>query len=262
MRDAGQKLNDGQRKTAVEDQEKAQQELRKAIAELEEILRQMREEEIERVLAMLEIRLKRMLAAQRKVYDATVQLDKTVADKQAYEVAIQAGDLSFAQRKIVVEADRALTLLHEEGSSIAFPEVVGQARDDMEQVVERLAENKIGAITQGMEQDIIVALEEMVEALQRAQQKREEEKQQQSPAGTGQTQDEMLVDALAELKMVRSMQDRVYQRTKRYAGLLDNAEDPVGQAVDQDLQRAVRQLSKRQQRIHEITRDLVLGKNR
>ena len=60
-------------------------------------------------------------------------------------------------------------MLHEEGSAVAFPEAVAEMRDDMEQVVTRLAQSKVGEVTQGIEKDIIAALEEMIAALQKAQ---------------------------------------------------------------------------------------------
>ena len=262
MQNAGDKLDDQQRDDAIVDQEKAQEELHKAIAELEMILRQMREEEIERVLAMLETRFRKMLEMQVKVYEDTQRLSSILATKRGYEEDIEAGKLSFEQRKIVVETDRVLTLLHDEGSSIVFPEVVGQARDDMDQVAERLAETKVGDITQAIEQDIIAALEEMIEALQLEQKKRQEEQMPPPPPGGGRPPDQSLVDMLAELKMIRSMENRVYKRTQRYAKRLDDVEDLTGQANDPELVAAIRRLSRRQERIHEITRDLVLGKNR
>ena len=59
-------------------------------------------------------------------------------------------------------------LLHEEGSSVAFPEAVEQMRDDMRQVTERLAAVKVDKLTQGLEQDIIAALEETIAALDKS----------------------------------------------------------------------------------------------
>ena len=170
--------------------------------------------------------------------------------------------MSFAERKILLEADRAQTLLLDEGSSVAFPEVVDQMRDDMQQVVQRLAQGKVGRITQGIEEDIIEALEEMIEALQKAQQEMEEQQQQQQQQQSGPPQDQPLVDAIAELKMIRSLQMRVNKRTTRYAQLLDDFEDPQGQATNDELVDALRKLAQREDRIQRITRDIVLGKNR
>ena len=70
-----------------------------------------------------------------------------------------------------------------------------------------------------------------------------------------------LVDKIAELKMIRSLQLRINGRTKRYARLLDDMEDPTGQATQPDLVEVLKGLGEKQLRIHAITRDIVLGKN-
>ena len=262
MEQAHDKLAQNQQRKAIEDQDRAQEELRKAIAELEEILRQTREEEVERTLVMLEARFRRMLELQVKVLEETKRLDQVPLAQRNFELNMQAAKISFEQRKILLAADRALALLQEEGSSIAFPEVVGQARDDMEQVAVRLAKAKVGLTTQGIEQDIVDALQEMIEALQQAQKKRENQAQQPPSPGMASAQDQGLVDMLSELKMIQSMETRVYRRTKYYAGLLEDVENLAGQATDPELLSVIRRLGKRQQRIHEITRDLVLEKNK
>jgi len=262
MEQAHDKLAQNQQRKAIENQDRAQEELRKAIAELEEILRQTREEEVERTLVMLEARFRRMLELQVKVLEETKRLDQVPLAQRNFELNMQAAKISFEQRKILLAADRALALLQEEGSSIAFPEVVGQARDDMEQVAVRLAKANVGLTTQGIEQDIIDALQEMIEALQQSQKKRENQAQQPPSPGMASAQDQGLVDMLSELKMIQSMETRVYRRTKYYAGLLEDVKNLAGQATDPELLSVIRRLGKRQQRIHEITRDLVLEKNK
>ncbi len=267
MRQAQRKLEEAKRKESVEDQRQAERELERAIAELEEILRQLREEEIERMLAMLEGRFAKMLEMQLQVYEKTRGLNNLSneipqddKDRWDREVGIPAGRLSSEERRILVEADKALLLLQEEGSSVAFPETVEQMRDDMDQVVNRLAAAKPDKLTLGIEEDIIAALQDMIEALQQAQQDMEQ-KQQQQQQQQQEPGDQPLVDQLAELKMIRALQDRVRKRTVRYAGLLDDEEDPVGQAVDDELRTAIRKLAERQQSIFRVTRDIVIGKN-
>ena len=261
MREARKQLEKAEREQAIERQQEAQAELRKAIAELEEILRQLREEEVERTLAMLEARLSKMLEMQMIVYEGTKQIDKTPADQRTRGDEIEAGKLSASERKILNEADRALTLLKEEGSSIAFPEVIGQMRDDIEQVVKRLANAKVGLITQEIEEEIIEALEEMIESLRQAQKELEQQKQQQQQMQQGQESEQALVDAIAELKMIRSLQIRVNKRTDRYSRLLEDSDEQRGQAINDELINALQNLADREGRIHQITRDLVLGKN-
>jgi hypothetical protein len=262
MREAQKKLEEAQRQEAVAEQEKAKEELERAKAELERILRQMREEEVERVLALLESRFRKMLEIQVRIYEDTVRLGNISEAERDLKVPIPAGKLAIDQRKLVVEADKALNLLLEEGSSVAFPETVTQMREDMQQVADRLDAAKVEEITQGIEQDIIAALQEMIEALQKAQKDLEKQQQQQQQAQPGQGQDMPLVDAIGELKMIRALQMRVNMRTQRYARLLDDIEDPVGQATDRDLREALTKLAERQETIYRLTRDIVLGKNK
>ena len=213
------------------------------------------------MLALLEGRFKRMLQMQLRVYEGTQRLGKIDKSKRTRAVDIESNKLSFQEKKIVLEADRTLNLLLEEGSSVAFPEVVEQMRDDMEQVGERLAKTRVDQVTQGLEEDIIETLKELIEALQKAQQDQENKKNQQRPPSNSQPQDQPLVDILAELKMIRSLQLRVNRRTKRYSRMLTEPDKPLAQAEDADLQNALHRLAERESKIQRITRDIVLGKN-
>lgn len=261
MRDAQQKLEQAKRKESVEDQRQAKEELEKAKAELEEILRQLREEEIARTLAMLEARFRKMLEMQLRVYESTRRLDQVTQQNRNEQFVVQSGKLAIDEQKIAVEAQKALTLLQEEGSSVAFPASVEAMHEDMDQVANRLADTKVDDITVGIEEDVIAALEEMIQALQKAQQDMEKQQQQQQQQ-QGQEQDQSLVDEIAELKMIKALQERVNKRTVRYARLLEDDQDAVGQADGVELVNALKKLSERQQEIFRITRDIVLGKNK
>ncbi|MDG2380300.1 MAG: hypothetical protein P8N76_01370, partial [Pirellulaceae bacterium] len=263
MREAEMRLEEAKRQAAIEEQEAARQLLEQAKAELEEILRQLREEEIERTLAMLESRFRKMLEMQLKVYDDSRRLSQIPLAKRDNQTAIQSGRLGARELRIVTEADKALLLLREEGSSVAFPEAVEQMHADMQQIAERLSQVKLDRITLGLEEDVIAGLEEMIEALQKAQQDAEQrrQQQQQQQQQNGSPEDQALVDAIAELKMIRALQVRVNKRTQRYARLLDEPDNPVGQAIDTELVESLNQLSNREERIRQITRDIVLGKN-
>ncbi len=262
MQDAQKQLEKAEREKAIEAQEEARRLLEQAKAELEEILRQMREEEVQRTLADLESRFRKMLEWQIKVLEDTQVLDRLSPDERAKQLVIQSGKLSLEERKILGEAEKALLLLHEEGSSVAFPEAVEQVRGDMEQVVERLAQTKVDSMTISLEEDIVTALEEIVAAFQKAQQEAEQRRQQ--PPSPQQQMDpgEMpLVDAIAELKMIRTLQVRVNKRTSDYSKRLADPEHEIGQATQTDLLESLRQLSGREERIRQLTRDIVLGKN-
>ncbi len=144
MQQAIERLEEAKREAAADEQEQALRELEQAKVELERILRQLREEEMERMLVLLEARFRKMLAAQVAVYEQTKSLDATQTHAKEHELEIAGGRLSRKQKLIVRDADRALILLREDGTSVAFPEAVEQAREDMQAVANRLAEVKFG----------------------------------------------------------------------------------------------------------------------
>ena len=144
MEEAQKQLEEAKRDGAAESQREALKQLEQAKAELERVLRQLREEEMERTLTMLAARFRKMLDAQTRIYEGTKRVDRVPEAERDHDQEIESARLSREESLIVREADRALVLLREEGSSVAFPETVGLMRDDMQQVTERLADVKVG----------------------------------------------------------------------------------------------------------------------
>lgn len=257
MEEAQKKLEESKRDGATERQQEAIKQLEQAKAELERVLRQMREEELERTLTQLAARFRKMLEMQTAIYDGTVRIDQVAAAQRTHDHEIEAARLSREESTIVHEVDKALSLLHEEGSSVAFPEAIDQMRDDMRQVAERLAAVKVDKVTQGIEQDIIAALEETIAALDKSIKDLEKKR---TPPGqqpsAGQPGEMPLVDKLAELKMIRSLQLRINKRTKTYGEMIkgDQAETP-------ELLKSLQDLADRQQRVYRATADLQQKKN-
>ncbi len=262
MRQAQEKLDQAKREESVEDMNAAERELAEAKQELEEILRQLREEEIERMLASLESRFRKMLERQVKIYDKTKTLSKIANANRRADFEMQSGKLAVDEKTLVTEAGRALLLLQDDGSSIAIPETVHQMQLDMQQTADRLSAGKVDTITLEIEEDIIDTLTYLVEAFtnaQEQQQKGEQSSQNGTPSQPGQ---QPLVDQLAELKLIRGLQQRIHRRHQRFAELLDNPHDPIGLTRDPDLKQALIDLSGRQRQVEQITRDIVVGKNK
>ena len=259
MRQAEKELAEAQRDQAVEDQKKAEENLRAAIDRLEKILRQLREEEMQRELARLESRLRKMAQMQGKVLDDTKQLAAVPESQRDRQVDLKAGNLAFEEKKIVMEADRAMLLLREEGSSVAFPEVLAQVRSDMQRVAERLSATKMDAVTLGIQDDILAALEEMIAALQQAQrdlEKKKQAEQQGDGQAGGEQKEQPLVEQIAELKLIRTMETRIKSTTERYAEMIH--QQPVGSS---EIKPLLQDLSQRQSNLYRVTRDLVLKRN-
>ncbi len=264
MQDAQEKLEKADREGAVDKQLEAEEQLRAAIEELEEILRQMREEEIERSLAAVDTRLRKMLEMQVKVFEETKRLQAIAGDKVDRQIEIRASNLSLEERKILAESERVQLLLREEGSSVAFPEAIAQMTSDIQSVVDRLAKADIGKMTMAIEQEIITALEEMLAALAQVQKEQQQRQQQQDaqPQQTPSSGEQPLVDKLAELRLIRTLQVRVNKRTNILSEMLQDPGDPVGQAAASDILLQLRELAQRQSSVQRVTRDIVVGKDK
>jgi hypothetical protein len=266
-------LRKDDRKDAGDNEEKAVDQLKIAQKKLEDLLRQIREEEIERLLARLEARCRHMLAMQIAVRDGTVELDKTIKANPKGEKTradeIAGNGLADKEEEIIKEATAGLRLLEAEGSAVAFAEVFQQVRADMITVHGRLNKTDVGVVTVTIENQIIDTLSEMVEALKKAQQQAKSKPKPGQPGQQGPPQDQKLIDLLAELKMIRSMQKRVNDRTevygKQYSGEqappVDAAADAKQREQFETIQKELKDLAERQKKIGRITRDIAEGKN-
>ena len=217
MQEAQQKLDEAKREDAKEKQAEAIKELEQAKADLEEILRQLREEEMSRTLAMLETRFRKMLDQQVEVYEGTKRVDKTPQAERDRDDEIEAGRLSRKESQIATEADKALAVLREEGSAVAFPEAVdGDAR--RHGAGRRAAGPGQGGRRDARHRDRHHRGPRRDDRLAAKSPERHGAKEQAGPAPPSGEQDEPpLVDTLSELKMIRALQMRVNVRTERYA---------------------------------------------
>lgn len=257
MREARKKLDDAKRRDAGQEQQKALEELETARAELEEILRQLREEEVERLLVQLETRLRGMLRIQKVVLAATEKIASDESRLADRETQIEASRISRDQTTVANDAERALAMVRDDGSAVAIAEAIEQVRDDARQVAARLSRTDVGATTQGIQRDIVTGLQEMLSALEKAQRDQQASEKGQSGGRPAEPGEQPLVDKLSELKMIRSLQMRVNTRTKRFSKLLADGKE---RAEEPELLDALDRLSQRQEKIQQATRDIVVGR--
>jgi len=263
QKQAEENIAKGKNDPASENQIKAIKDLEAAKKKLEDLLRQLREEELERLLAALQARCEKMLAMQIQVLAGTetvfakIQSHKDkLADNFDKRDSLK---LSDDEKEIVVEATKAVEMLEAEGSAVAFPEVFKQIREDMKHVQRRLNIVDTGAVTQAIEKDIIDTLKEMIEALKKKREEMDKNKKPSSPKSGNPppNQDQKLLDQIAELKMIRSMQKRVNTRTTVYGDQYTGE-----QAAEPRIVGELRNLSERQERIFEVTNRIAKGDNK
>ena len=257
MRKAREKLEQAERRDARSEQEKAIEELETARAELEEILRQMREEEVERLLVQLEARVRAMLRAEKAVLAGSEKLITEAQTPLDRERQLEAVRLSREQGLISSDAAKALALVRDDGSAVAIPEALEQVREDSVQAAARLARGDVGGTTRGIRQDIVSSLGEMLAALEKAQREQQSKSESKSGGRPAEPGEQPLVDKLAELKMIRSLQMRVNTRTKRYSQLLSEGAETV---EEPELVEALDRLADRQRKVERAAHDIVTGR--
>ena len=171
-------LEQDKRDEASKKEDKALAKLAQALAELEKRLKQLREEEMLKLLANLEARCKNMLAMQLGVNSATKSIDAMIVKKGEKTTAeIQKSQQEASKEAaIIAEADKALKLLETEGSAVAFATIMQEVRFDMISVRKRLDASNVGSDTQFIEENIAEMLRYMVDALQKQQAELEKKK--------------------------------------------------------------------------------------
>ncbi len=251
-------IKNEKRDDAGKNQDKAIEKLAQAIKEIEKRIKQLREEEMKKLLANVEARCQRMLAMQIDVYQKTKGIDDDVQknggtiDQAQRQKALGQGE---TEGQIVVEAEKCLKLLESEGSAVAFAKVLEEVREDMIAVQRRLNTAIVDKDTQTIEENIIAMLKDMLEALKKAQKEMGEQKPSEGKPG-GKPGNQKLIDMLAELKLIRSLQVQVNNRTKMYGD-----KDKSEQAKDELVQKELKQLSIRQAKLQEMVDKLDKGEN-
>lgn len=232
MQQASARLRKREGESAGDSQQQAIDELSKAQQAIEDRLAQLREQMQEELLAALEARFVQMLERQKPVTQATADLDDMRNNRDASDQspadqsdpapltrpqAVLVAQMAEEEAALAEMAAQALDVIREDGTTLVFPRIVEQLRQDLQTAEQLLGEQNTGAYTRNLQQQIERTLRELIEALQRAQQVN----QQQSPPGQqpqSQDQDQLppLVPDSAELKLLKSAQLRVNQRTERF----------------------------------------------
>ncbi len=247
--EAEQNLDQQDPNKAEQAQGKALEKLEQARKELEETLEQLRKEQQEELLAALEGRFKAMLARQLEVNKSTERLEDLGVENWRRADQLELADLSQKQSWVGEEADRALYILKEEGTTVVFPQVVEHLRDDAAEAARLLAAATTGTATQSIQASIVNTLRELIEAIEKKQ--AESEGGGGEGGGGGDNQNQPLLPASAELKLLRSCQVRVNDATIQFEVELSAADR------ESDVLRDRREkLARRQEQVHEMARSM------
>jgi len=247
MESAAGALDREQPSQASENQQRAIEELQRAQDALQQTLDQMRREQQEEILRGLESRFRAMLAQQLAVNKGTGTLDSKGRDAWTHGDELTLAGLARDEQSLVDQAGQVLEILKEEGTTIVFPRIVEQLRQDMVQLTGRLRDRQTGAETQRMEADIATALEELIDAVKQLQQELQEGE---GGAGGGGGSPPLLPDS-AELKLLRSCQQRVNRQTLEF----HKAYREAGER-DAQLREGLNRIAERQRELADMARKM------
>lgn len=243
---AAQKLDAKDPKGASEKQAKALEKLEQARKALEEKLQQLRKEQQEQLLAALESRFRAMLTRQLECNKATTRLSDVGKENWSRSDQLELVDLSQKEKWVSEEADKALFILKEEGTTVIFPQIAEQVRDDARDVSDRLASADAGDSVRATQEAIAQTLKELLEAIEKKQSESD------SDAGEGETPEpgpQPLLPGSAELKLLRACQLRVNQAT------LQAQKDQSKENADlRELEVRLQKLAQRQQQVHDMAK--------
>ena len=212
MQQAGGDLKKQDPEGAARQEQKAIKELEDALKEIEERLAQLREETQLEKLARLEARFREMLTRQQKTTIDTAELEKRKVDNQKID-RLAHNPLVKEESSLADAAQQSLDIILDDGTSVVFPDVIEQLRDDLYSVAKLIEAKKTDAYTHTMQKEVEATLEELIEALQQAQKQKEGGG---GGGGGGGGQDPPLLPNSAELKLLRAAQLRVNRRTQSF----------------------------------------------
>jgi len=219
MRQASGQLRNRQPGPASKEQGKAIAKLERALGEIERQLAGLGEQMQDELLIQLEEIFREMLDQQRQASAGTIKLDEREREsdgnlRRADRLALK--KLAQEERELAEMAQHALDLLTEDGTSIVFPAVVADLRDNLQTVAELFDDQRTNDYTRSLQKEIETTLEELIDALQKGAGGGGKGGEKGGKKGGGSGCSPPLVSNTAELKLLRALQLRVNRRTKAF----------------------------------------------
>lgn len=246
------KMADGQAGPANEDQNKTIEKLKQAQQQLGEEIAELQERSKQEKLAKVEEKLEAILEKQKAVTAATRDTwedrrpGETPYDREAEQTL-----LDGARKEGQLSEDVAIVrkMLVDEGSTVIFPEILGDVKEDLETLQDRLAEKDPGLVTQTTQQEVERTLRELIDAVRKELSKGPGRGRGAGAGGGGGNQP--LIPPVAELRMLRLKQQRILAQTRKLeAGI--KAQEVTGESVAAES----KVLSREQKRIKKLAEEI------
>ena len=225
MREAADRLAELQPKQAEIRQRDALEQLQRALDELDDALRQVRREELAETLTALEARFKSMLARQQQVRSAVVTLRARDVDSWTHNDQMRLAEAFETQQSVAEDCAEVTRILVSEGTTVVLPELTGQLVVDMNELVDRLDRTDVTSETEGLLDQVIAMLEEIAAAIEKRSNQDLEQMMRLPTGGSLDESNPALLRRSAELKLLRSAQLQINQRTLERAQIVKPLSD-------------------------------------
>jgi len=214
MEEAEGALSGGRRAEATQAQAGAQARLEDARAALRAAIGRRRRAEQARTREVLLEALRNMLDEQRAIRGTTEELHAAGIAGRAYRLRA----LALAEREggLLRAAESVLETLAEDGTTVALPAALQQARDDMAECARLLGEARTGPEVTALQEGIEATLEALIEALRTSVPEATEKPETAEEQEAGSGEDERpLVGIIGQLKVLRALQLTLNAQTAR-----------------------------------------------
>jgi len=250
MKKAAENLDKQNPDNAARNQQQAIDQLEQAQRELQDWLDQLRQEQQEETLRGLESRFRAMLAQQQIINTDTQTLDQKGRQNWTRADQLSLAGLAQNENNLAEQADQALRILVEDGTTIVFPQIVEQLAEDMRQAAEQLQDQQSGSDTQQLQTAIATTLKELIEAVEKMCQNLQTGGGRGGSSGMSGGNAPLLPNS-AELKLLRSCQQRIKRQTEE----LNKQMSDSGQ-TDKNRLEQLKRITKRQQEIAEMAGEI------
>jgi hypothetical protein len=250
MQQASESLDEGQPGEAQEKQKKSQQKMEQARNDIEDRLNQLREETREEKLARLEARFQEMLERQIAASAMTVELDDRKASLKELRRRDQLSLLQMSNEELEISeiGQQTYDLLLEDGTSIVFPEIVQELRQELEKAAQLLQAQRTDQLTQIVQKEIEFTIQDLLDALKQA----KKDSKEGGGGGGGGGGENPLIKKADELKMLRVRQLRLNRRAKKIEQIRGTEElEPMIKQEAEDAAKVQRSLIEMLERILE-----------
>lgn len=211
MRAAAEHMGENEPQPAAEAQQSALEKMQATLTELEDALRQIRREEVEETLAALELRLRKMLEKERNIRETAAALAARPVEQWSRAQQLGLAEAAEVQAGLAGECEAIERVLVDEGTTVILPELMRQLGVDVRSVAERLSRNDVGERTRRELDGIIALLTEILEAIET---RRDQVQEAAAPESDAAEERAPLLPGSAELKLIRSSQVRINERTE------------------------------------------------